>query len=168
MKVSWDFFENSGTILVYSLRANLNLLIMKYLFSLALIVGAMLGSNAFAQDPDQFERNYSQVRMYCSVDIPEYGLEANEWSEMSDASNRVILNYGDENDIVIYNANGTRDVYQQASEITEGTNDSGDTYQEMEITDGDGAKITIMLFDDFMSMIHYYEDGSYLIIQYYE
>ncbi|MBK7129855.1 MAG: hypothetical protein IPM74_04865 [Crocinitomicaceae bacterium] len=141
---------------------------MKYLFSLALIVGAMLGSNAYAQDPDQFERNYSQVRMYCSVDIPEYGLEANEWSEMSDASNRVILNYGDENDVVIYNANGTRDVYQQSSEITEGTNDSGDTYQEMEITDGDGAKITIMLFDDFMSMIHYYEDGSYLIIQYYE
>lgn len=141
---------------------------MKYLFSVALIVGALFGSSAVAQDEDQFERSYTQVRMYCSVDIPEYGLKAEEWSEMTDANNRFVLNYGDENDVVVYNANGQRDVYQQASEITEGTNDEGDVYQEMDITDGNGGEITIMLFDDFLSMIHYYEDGSYLIIQYYE
>jgi hypothetical protein len=141
---------------------------MKYLFSIALVIGALLSTSAIAQDEDQFERSYSQVRMYCSVDIPDYGLVANEWSEMVEADNKFILNYGDANDVVVLNANGQRDVYQQASEITEGTNDDGDVYQEMDITDGDGNEITIMLFEDFLSMIHYYEDGSYLIIQYYE
>ena len=140
---------------------------MKAILFVALLVSAVVTPNVYAQDDDKFERSYESVRMMCSVDLPEMGLVADEWSEMMTAKNRFVFNYGAENEVVVYSASGDQDVYQQVSEITEGTNDDGDTYQEMDVTDAEGSDVTIMLFEDFLSLIHYYEDGSYLIIQYY-
>lgn len=139
---------------------------MKAIYTLAIMFFA-LSSIAVAQDEDEFIRSYNQVRMMCSIDIPELDLVANEWSELEYAGNRVVFNDGVENNVVIYNADGSSNVYFQASEISEGTNDTGDTYQQMELTRDDGGNSTIMLFDEFCSLIHYYDDGSYLIIQYY-
>jgi hypothetical protein len=140
---------------------------MKAMLFVALLVGAVVTPAAFAQDDDQFERSFHTVRMMCSMDLPELGLVAEEWSETVDADNRFVFNYGKDNEVVCYDASGNRTVYQQVTEITEGTNDTGDEYQEMGVTNADGDEVTIMLFEDFLSLIHYYEDGSYLIIQYY-
>lgn len=140
---------------------------MKAILFMALLVGAVFTPSALAQDPDQFERSYVEVRMMCSFDIPESGLIANEWTEMIEAKNRFVFNYGTANQVKVYNASGGTDTYEQVSEITTGTNDEGDEYQEMEVKSKEGDKVVIMLFDDFLSLIHYYSDGSYLIIQYY-
>jgi len=140
---------------------------MKSFFFVALIFSAFVSSSAVAQDDDQFERSYVSVRMMCSFDIPESGLIANEWTEMVDANNRFVFNYGTANDVVVHNASGGAETYSQVSEITSGSNDDGDEYQEMEVKSKEGDRVVIMLFDDFLSLIHYYDDGSYLIIQYY-
>jgi hypothetical protein len=140
---------------------------MKAILFVALLAGAVFTPASFAQDDDKFERSYHTVRMMCSMDLPELGLVADEWSETVAADNRFVFNYGEDNDVVCFDASGNQTIYQQVTEITEGTNDTGDEYQEMGVTSAEGDDVTIMLFEDFLSLIHYYEDGSYLIIQYY-
>lgn len=141
---------------------------MKFVAAFALIISSFGFTSFSVQDPDQFERTYTQVRMYCSTNVVELALRAGEWSEMKTATNRFVFNYGTNNEVMVYNASGTTDTYQQASEIIKGTNEDGLPYQEMDLTNADGDEVTLLLFDTSLSMVFYYEDGNYLILQYYK
>ena len=133
------------------------------LLPLFLVLG---GLASFAQS-DQFVRNYSYVRIYASFDMEDYGIYANEWTDMADGSNKFVFNYGDNDDVVRYDNDGNKETFIRVSPVSKGTNDSGDDYQEILCLDDEGTEITIMLFDFMTSVLWTYDDGSYFIFQYY-
>lgn len=138
---------------------------MKKLLILPLFL-VLTGFTGFTQS-DQFVRNYSYVRIYASFDMDDYGIKANEWTDMQEGSNKFVFNYGDNDDVVKYDNSGNKEVFIRVSLVEEGTNDSGDDYQKIVCLDDDGTEVTVMLFDFMTSVLWEYDDGSYFIFQYY-
>lgn len=108
---------------------------MKTTFEILLLL--LLPSLMFAQ---QFRQDYN----YFSVYEPGYPSNS-DWEE---GYNTFVMNINDNNDLVIYKANGKKELYRRLSSIEVGWTDKGERYQYVTALDGDGIHLTIQYFDD--------------------
>lgn len=120
---------------------------MKHIYTITLLIFSIVG---FAQENNQFVENFTK---FAKITDGKFG-------ELQEGNATIIFNYGQNNNIKIYFAGGSTEVYSRVSDVTKDTTKTGEKFQYSKMLDEKGEEIYFVKYDDGEVRIMYLNSFS--------